>query len=221
MGARGGEGAAQAGAEPEFAGLRVELARVIFEPFDCSVEADRFAEAGFVAEMVEHDDRSQGVFGHPAEGDVGPDAFFFLEVGEVDKSVIDGFAGATAAQESAEAQRSQDGIAPATVGFLCGKEGNENFVVDRGTGLPELIKADHGHGGGGDGQGTGLEQGEELGVGAAGDELGEQGVVPAGGPETLDVFHGLHRQLPFFLERSLLGSNYANRFIGRQGKCTV
>jgi hypothetical protein len=35
------------------------------------------------------------------------------------------------------------------------------------------------------------------------------------------VFYGLHSELPFFLERSVLGSHSARGFIGRQGKSLV
>ena len=186
------ESAAQAGGQPEFAGLGVELANVLIEPVHRIVEGDRIAEAGFVAEVVEHDGGGEGVGGHAAEGDAGPDADVFLQVGQIAEAGLDRFAAAAAAQEGAEAEGGEDRIAPAAIGILRGEEGDHERVIDRGTGLAELIKADHRHCGRWDGVSLAEQQGKQISIRPAGDEIAEQGLIPPGVPESLDLFHGLH-----------------------------
>lgn len=125
---------------------------ILLKPINCIKEPNRRAEGGVLGELIEDESGGGGVGGEAAEGLIRPDAFLFLEVGEVLDAEVDGRAEPAIGEKSAETDGGSGGVAKATIGLLLGKKEAQDAGGQGGRGLAELFEADQGDSGSGGGE---------------------------------------------------------------------
>jgi len=119
-----------------------------FEPCHCGLGIDPFAKQFIVSQLQQDKCRHEGIGGHSADGDFGPDSTGLLKIGEVDQPAFDGISAAVLQGEGTDAKRGDGNIAPAAIGLLEGDEALDEAGAEVGMGLVEFIEPDQGQGGG-------------------------------------------------------------------------
>ena len=111
-----------------------------FEPAERRIKIDGIAEFAVVRQLQENKRRHEGVGGHSANRDFGPDAARLLQGRQIGHPPFDGQSTSVLKGKRPDAEGGYGHIPPAAIGFLQGHQGSDQPWTERGVDLMQFVE---------------------------------------------------------------------------------